>query len=155
MDILLYIVAFILVVVGIGGSILPAIPGPPLAYLAVWLAHWSSYKEYSPSFLIWSGLFMLVVSLLDHILPPMITKKTGGSNYATAGSVIGMIAGIFLTPIGMLFGMLLGAFVGEWIFARQSAGSALKAAFGAFTGFLLGTGLKLLFCFYILYRLIF
>lgn len=149
------VLAFVCVVIGIAGSILPAIPGPPIAYVGLWLAHWSSNQEYSTPFLIWTGIAMIVVSVMDNILPPYITQKTGGSKYATIGSIIGMIAGIFLTPIGMLLGMLIGAFVGELVFAKNDANTAFKAALGAFTGFLLGTGIKLLFCFFVLYHLIF
>lgn len=154
MDIVLMVLAFLCVVIGIAGSVLPALPGPPLAYLALWLAHWSSYQEYSYPFLIWTGVAMLIVSVIDNILPPYITKKTGGSKYATIGSIIGMLAGLFFTAIGMLVGMLVGAFIGELVFAKNGKGQAFKAALGALTGFLLGTGIKLLFCFYVLYTLI-
>jgi uncharacterized protein YqgC (DUF456 family) len=141
--------------IGAAGSILPAIPGPPVAYLGLWLAQWSKYDDFSTPFLIWMGVIMLIVTIIDNVLPPYITQKSGGSRYATIGSIIGMIVGIFFTAIGMLFGMLLGAFIGELLFARKGANSALRASIGAFTGFLLGTGAKLLYCFYLLYRIIF
>lgn len=65
-----------------------------------------------------------------------------------------MILGMIFTPIGMLLGMLLGAFLGEIMYAKRSGYMALKAAMGTFLGFLLGTGLKLLLCFYVLYELV-
>ncbi len=155
MDIILIILAFLCVIIGVAGSILPALPGPPVAYLGLWLAQWSSYNEYSTPFLIWTGVAMVIVSVIDNILPPYITQKTGGSKYATIGSVVGMVVGIFFTAIGMLLGMLIGAFVGELLFAKNGATNAFKAALGAFAGFLAGTGIKLLYCFFILYSLIF
>ena len=97
---------------------------------------------------------MMIVTVFDYLLPPYITKNSGGSRYATIGSVVGMIAGIFLTPVGMLLGMLLGAFISELVFARQSSGKAIKAALGAFAGFLLGTGLKLIYCFFLLFAVV-
>lgn len=154
MDILLIVFAFLCVLIGIAGSILPAIPGPPIAYLGLWLAQWSSYCHFSTSFLVWTGVCMIVVSVVDNVLPPYITQKTGGSRYATIGSIIGMIAGLFFTAVGMLLGMLLGAFIGELLFARNGAEKAIKAALGAFLGFLLSTGIKLLYCFYLLYAII-
>jgi len=154
MDIILIIFAFICVIVGVIGSILPALPGPPVAYLGLWLAHWSSYQNYSTPFLIWTGVAMIIVSVADNILTPYITQKTGGSKYATIGSIIGMLLGLFLNIGGLLVGVLLGAFIGELVFAKNGTQKAIKAAFGAFLGFLLGTGIKLLFCFYILYCLI-
>jgi len=155
MDIVLIVLAFICVLISIAGSILPALPGPSLAFIGLCLAQGSSYREFSTSFLIATGVAMLVIGLLDYLLPPMITKHTGGSRYATIGSIIGMLAGIFLAPLGIITGMLLGAFIGELIFARQGAVNAFKAALGAFTGFVLSTGIKLLYCFFILYHLIF
>ena len=96
----------------------------------------------------------LAVFLADYFLPPLIVKKLGGSKAATWGSIIGMILGMIFTPIGMLLGMLLGAFLGEIMYAKRSGYMALKAAMVTFLGFLLGTGLKLLLCFYVLYELV-
>jgi len=155
MDIVLIILAFVCIVIGVAGSVLPVLPGPPVAYLGLWLAQWSSYCDFSTSFLIWTGIAMFIVSVLDNILPAYITQKTGGSKYATIGTIVGMLVGIFLTPVGMFLGMLLGAFIGELLFAKQDAGTALKAAFGAFVGFLLGTGIKIFYCFFLMYNIIF
>lgn len=154
MDILLIIVAFLCLLFGIIGSIVPMLPGPPIAYVGLWLAQWSRFCDFSPTFLVVTGLLMVLITVIDNVLPPYITNKTGGSRYATIGSIIGMLAGIFFTAVGMLAGMLLGAFIGEWLFARRGAGSALKAALGAFVGFLLGTGMKLIYCFYLIVAII-
>lgn len=155
MDILLITLAVLCILIGAAGSILPAIPGPPVAYLGLWLAQWSKYADFSTPFLLWMGVLMAVITVFDNVLPPYITQKSGGSRYATIGSIIGMLVGLFFTAIGVLFGMLLGAFVGEWLFARKGADRALRASIGAFAGFLLGTGAKLLYCFYLLYRIVF
>ena len=150
MEIVLIILAVICFIVGIAGSILPALPGPPVSYLGVWLLQWSGYVHYSTSFLIATGIVLIVISVTDYFLPPLITKKTGGSKFAAIGSAIGLVVGIFLTPIGMILAMLAGAFIGELVFARQKAGNALKASLGAFAGFLLGAGMKLLYCFFLM-----
>lgn len=154
MDIFLIISAFLVLVIAIVGSIVPAMPGVPLAYLSLWLGRWSGYAPFDNTFMWIMAGVTIAVFLADYFLPPLIVKKTGGSKAATWGSVIGMILGMIFTPIGMLLGMLLGAFIGEIVYAKKSGGDALKAAMGTFIGFLLGTGLKLLLCFYILYRLI-
>ncbi len=150
MEILLLILAIICFIVGIAGSILPALPGPPLSYAGLWLIQWSEFVHFSTAFLIGTGIVMLIISVIDYFLPPLITKTTGGSKYATIGSIVGMIAGMFLTPIGMIMGMILGAFIGEFIFAKQTAGDAFKAAMGALGGFIIGTGMKLLYCFFVM-----
>lgn len=154
MDIFLFISAFLVLLLGMVGSIIPAMPGVPLAYLSLWLGRWSGYTPFSNRFMWIMAGVTLVVFLADYFLPPLIVKRSGGSKAATWGSIIGMVAGLIFTPVGMLLGMLLGAFLGELWYAKKSGGEALKAAMGTFIGFLLGTGLKLLLCFYVLYQLI-
>lgn len=154
MGILLIVSAFLILLLGIIGSIVPAVPGLVFAYLSLWMAKWSGFAEFSSNFM-WIMLIIgMVIFVLDYFLPPLIVKKAGGSKYATWGSVIGMLIGIVFTSIGMIAGMFLGAFIGELIYTEKSAEASLKAALGAFVGFLLGTGMKLLYCFYILYKII-
>lgn len=154
MDTFLFLSAFLILLLGMVGSIVPAMPGVPLAYLSLWLGRWSGYTPFSNTFMWIMAGVTLVVFLADYFLPPLIVKRSGGSKAATWGSIIGMVAGLIFTPVGMLLGMLLGAFLGELWYAKKSGGEALMAAMGTFVGFLLGTGLKLLLCFYILYELI-
>lgn len=154
MDIFLIILAFIVLLLAIIGSVVPALPGVPLAYLSLWLGRWSGYTPFDNRFMWIMAGVTLIVFLADYFLPPLILKRTGGSKAAVWGSIIGMVAGMIFTPIGMLLGMLLGAFLGEVFYAGKSGSTAMKAALGAFIGFLVGTGLKLLLCFYVLYKLI-
>lgn len=154
MDIFLIILAFVTLLIALVGSIVPALPGVPLAYLSLWLGRWSEYTPFGDTFMWIMAGVTLAVFLADYFLPPLIVKKLGGSKAATWGSIIGMILGMIFTPIGMLLGMLLGAFLGEIMYAKRSGYMALKAAMGTFLGFLLGTGLKLLLCFYVLYELV-
>lgn len=154
MDTFLFISAFLVLLLAMVGSIVPAMPGVPLAYLSLWLGRWSGYTPFSNTFMWIMAGVTLVVFLADYFLPPLIVKRSGGSKAAMWGSIIGMLIGLIFTPIGMLLGMLLGAFLGEVIHAQKSGYVALKAAMGTFVGFLLGTGLKLLLCFYVLYQLI-
>lgn len=151
---LLIILAVLCALLAIAGSVLPALPGPMLAYAALLLAQWSGYADFSNPFLWVMAAITAAVFVLDYFLPSLITRKMGGSKYASTGAFIGMVLGIFLTPVGMMLGMLIGAFVGELIFAGESGSHSLKAAFGAFIGFLIGTGVKLALCGYILYAII-
>jgi len=82
---------------------------------------------------------------MDYILPSIMTKKFGGSNAASIGSFVGILAGIFFfPPWGMIIGPFLGAFTGELIHSRADGKKALKAASGAFLAFITGTGAKLI-----------
>ncbi|MDE6500044.1 MAG: DUF456 domain-containing protein [Rikenella sp.] len=154
MDTFLFVSSFLVLVVGMIGSIVPALPGVPLAYLSLWLGRWSGYTPFTDRFMWIMAGVSLVVFLADYFLPPLILKKFGGSKAATWGAIIGMLLGVIFTQIGMIIGMIVGAFLGELLCARKSETEALRAAFGSFLGFLLGTGLKLMLCFYVLYELI-
>jgi uncharacterized protein YqgC (DUF456 family) len=136
-----------LLLASLAGCLLPILPGPPLAYLALLLRHFFTMPDggYSTILLVVLGIAMLVVSALDYLLPGWLIRKTGGSQYGSRGAMVGMIAGIFLTPIGMLLGMFLGAFIGEWLYNRN-IGASFKMTIYSFIGFLLSTGIKFIYC---------
>ena len=65
--------------------------------------------------LIWLAI-VIVVAIVGYIIPSYTTKLTGGSKYASRGAIIGLIAGLFIPPVGMILGSLLGAFLADFIF---------------------------------------
>ena len=75
-----------------------------------------------------------------------MTDKIGGSKAATWGSTIGLVIGLFLGPAGIIAGPFLGALTGELIHSGGDFGVSIKAAWGAFLGFLTGTLLKFVYC---------
>ena len=135
-------------IVGIAGSILPGLPGTPVSWIGMLILYiWgngvnAAGSPMSLGTLIAWGIVVAVVSVVDYVVPMYLTRATGGSKYAEKGALIGLVAGMFLTPIGMIAGSFLGAFIAELSFAKKNAASALKAAFGSFLGFMLGTGIK-------------
>jgi uncharacterized protein YqgC (DUF456 family) len=84
-----------------------------------------------------------VVTVIDYVVPAWFTKLTGGSKAGGWGAIIGLFAGLLYPPVGMILGSLLGAFAAELLFAKKDTATSLKSAFGAFLGFLSGTGIKL------------
>lgn len=138
----LEVFAVILGFLGVIGSVAPAMPGPPLSWVGLLLIYFAGGCT-STALFIWLGVTTLV-TLFDYLFPAWIAKATGGHKEASWGAVIGMIAGIFFTPIGMLAGALAGAFIGEYFFAKNDEKGSVKAALGAFLGFVLGTGAKLI-----------
>ena len=145
MDTFWLVLGIIMMLVGILGSILPLLPGPPLAYLALLVQQLRSDTPFTAEFLwLWAGI-TVVVTALDYIVPIYGTRKYGGSKYGVWGSTIGLIAGFWLGPLGIIIGPFVGAFVGELIASNDSE-HALRAAWGSFVGFLFGTLLKLVVC---------
>lgn len=145
---ILKIIAVVLAIAGIVGSILPALPGPPLGWvgmLCVFLSKAGADASGEPMtltcLLVWL-VITVVVTMLDYIVPAYMTKATGGHKAASRGAEIGLIIGIFFTPVGMLLGSLLGAFIGEFVFADSGVWTSFKATIGTFLGFIAGTVMK-------------
>jgi uncharacterized protein YqgC (DUF456 family) len=144
MDYFLIIVGILFALTGILGCFLPFLPGPPLNYIALLLLHFTSIHQFTTKFLVIWAIIAAVVVLLDYLIPVWGTKKFGGSKQGVWGSVIGLVAGLFIfPPFGIIIFPFAGAVVGELI-AGKDTGSALKAGFGSFIGFLTGTILKLI-----------
>ena len=147
MDIILVILGLICCIVGLFGSFLPALPGPPISWLGLLLLYFTSFVQMNYWVLGITFLLMIVISILDYTIPAKGTKKFGGTKYGVWGTNIGLIIGLFFPPIGFIIGLFLGAFIGELIYNSQDKKGALKAAFGAFLGFLVSSFLKFMMCF--------
>ena len=144
MEIILVILAFVLLAAGILGSFIPILPGPPLSYIGLLILQWSGHGGFSTAFLLaWAGI-TIVVTVMDYLLPSLMTRQFGGSRAAAIGSFLGLLAGIFLfPPWGIIVGPFLGAFTGELLYNRANGARAFKVALGSFLAFIVGSGVKL------------
>ena len=144
MEIIIIIIGVILLILGLAGCILPVLPGPVLAYLALVLLMFLPEEPFTINFLIIWALITALVTLLDYVVPIYGTKKLGGSRSGINGSVVGVVVGfIFLGPLGLIIGPLIGAYLGELIAGKQNR-VALRSALGSFLGFLAGTFIKII-----------
>ncbi len=148
MDVVLIILGALCLLVGLVGCILPILPGVPLSYVGLWLLHATDKVQFSWRFLIIWGIVTTVVQILDAVVPVWGTKVMGGSKAGVWGSTIGLIAGLFFGPWGIVLGPFIGAVAGEILANRTENGmsfdQALKAGAGSFVGLMTGTVLKLI-----------
>ena len=145
MDILWMVVGGLLMIAGLIGCVLPFIPGPPLCFIGLWLQQLRDVPPFSSRFLwIWAGVTVVVI-VLEYVIPVYGTKRFGGSKAGMWGCMIGMVAGFWLGPFGIIIGPFIGALIGELIYNSNSQ-HALKAALGSFVGFLFGTIVKVAVC---------
>jgi len=148
MTIFLIILSVLMLILGLLGSVVPGLPGPPLSWLGLLLMHLSDKADYSPTLLIGTAAAATVITILDYIVPSWSTKRHGGSKAGVWGCNIGLVISIVGLPfgptglLGVIFWPFVGALAGEFISGKKS-GEAFRAAWGAFLGFLTGTGLKL------------
>lgn len=146
MEIVLIIGAFLLMLIAIGGSILPVIPGGPLlGWVGFVLFYLIDGVPTEWWFLTITFIVALIITILDYVIPIYGTKKFGGSNYGAFGAALGLLAGFFFPPIGILIGPFVGAFVE--IIKNSNTKTAFKSAVGSFLGFLVSTVMKIFICF--------
>jgi len=142
----LIILGLLIALIGLAGSILPVLPGPPLSYAAlIVLSLAKKWEPFTMTFLIVMGLLMIAVTLVDYVFPAIGAKRYGASKAGVWCSVIGMLVGIFfIPPWGMFVGAFAGAVIGELAFGKGKRG-AWRAGWGVFIGTMMGTGFKLAF----------
>ena len=140
--IIVLLIAVLLSLTGIVGAIAPALPGPPLSFASLLMVYFTCPGTISTELLIWMLVLTIIVSVLDYVAPIWLTKVGGGSKAAIWGSTLGLIAGLFFMPIGLIVGPLAGAFFGEMT-NNSSVGKATRVALMSFVSFLLTTGAKL------------
>ncbi|GMN11530.1 DUF456 domain-containing protein [Croceitalea sp. MTPC9] len=146
MDIVLLVIGFILMLIGILGSFLPVLPGPPISWVGLLLLYLTNAVPDNWWLLGITLFFALLITIMDYIIPAMGTKKFGGSKAGMWGTIIGLLVAIIfpvLGPFGIIIWPFVGALVGE-LANKADQKSALKAAFGSFLGFLTGTFMKFL-----------
>jgi uncharacterized protein len=140
-DIWILIAVMVLSLAGIIGCIAPGLPGPPLNYAALLLVQYQ-YKPFTTTFIIIWTVIIVLTAVMDYFVPVWFAKKYGASKYGVWGSIVGMVVGIFFTPVGMVLGMLIGAIVGEMMGGSDSV-TAVKSGIATFFGTMLSIGLKL------------
>jgi uncharacterized protein YqgC (DUF456 family) len=141
--VLLWVLALVIVAIGLAGLILPALPGAPLVFAGLFLAAWAENFAYvGLRTLLILGFLALLVSGVDWWAAMYGTKRFGASNRAVVGALIGSIVGVFLGFPGILFCPFIGAVIGE-LSARRGLHDAARAGVGATIGLVLGAALKL------------
>jgi uncharacterized protein YqgC (DUF456 family) len=145
METIIIILGALSIIAGLLGSFLPVLPGPPISYVGLLLLQLTATPPFTLSFLIIWALIVIAIMVLDNVVPAWGARKYGGSPFGVWGSILGLIAGFFFPPLGIIIGPIVGAFVGEMVGGKTSD-QALRAAWGSFVGFLAGTLMKVIAC---------
>lgn len=144
---LLWLISAFLVVAGLAGVVLPAIPGAPLIFAGLVLAAWAEDFTYVGFWTLAAvGLLALISYAVDFWATMFGAKRFGASKRAVIGALVGMLIGIFLGFVGVLFGPFIGAVIGE-LSLRGNLQQATRAGIGATIGVVLGAALKLALAF--------
>ena len=150
----IFIIAFVLLFLGLLGSMIPGLPGPPFSYVGILLIHFFTGSQFSTSFLLTWAVIVILVFLLDYFMQVWGVKKFGGGRKAILGTFLGLFIGLLFQPIGLFVGPFIGAFIGALLEVQNDI-RALKVAIGSFIGFVTGTILKLVVSSVLLYYAIY
>ena len=138
-----YVLAGLLILVGIAGTVLPALPGLPLVFAGMLLAAWAGdFQQVGWVPLVVLGLLTVLSIGIDFLATAVGAKRVGASKLAIAGAMIGTFAGLFFGPIGLFTGPFVGALGGELIHGREVR-KAAHVGFGTWLGIVFGVVLKI------------
>ena len=143
MTALLLLLGGVLVLVGLAGTILPALPGTPLVFVGLLVAAWAEgFEKVGWITLTILALLMILSFVIEIMATSMGAKRVGASWKAMLGAAVGTIVGLFFGIPGLLLGPFVGAVLGEYIALRDWK-QAGKIGFGAWLGLLVGTAAKI------------
>jgi uncharacterized protein len=143
MSVLIWILAVLLIVAGIAGLVLPALPGPALLFAGLLVAAWAEgFMHVGTTTLVVLGVMAAIASLADFVAGAFGARRYGASPRSIAGAAVGAVVGLFFGLPGLLLGPFAGALLGE-LSARRDLLAAGRAGLGATIGFILGTAAKL------------
>jgi hypothetical protein len=143
MTVLLWLLVVVLVVVGIAGTVLPALPGVTLVFAGLLLAAWvDGFEKVGWLPLVVLGLLTALSFIVDFAATALGAKRVGATRLAVVGAFVGTVAGFFLGLPGLILGPFVGATVGELI-SNRDLGRAGKVGLGTWVGMVFGTAAKL------------
>ncbi len=139
----LFGLAVVLVLVGLAGTVLPILPGPPLVFGGLLLAAWTDgFGRVGWLTLSVLGSLTLLTLLIDLLAASWGTKRLRASPHAAIGAILGSVFGLIAGFTGLIVGPFIGAVAGEY-WARRDLRRAGKVGLGAWLGLVLGGAAKL------------
>jgi len=142
-----------LIVVGLAGTVLPALPGTVLVLAGVLLGAWiDDFTRVPVWVVVVCGVLAVLAWATDFVAAMLGVKRVAASGWALAGATAGTLAGVFTGFIGLVFLPLAGAMAGEWWAQQRKAARtshsddakrALEVGVATWLGLMIGTAVKL------------
>ncbi|KAF1688096.1 hypothetical protein B1992_01340 [Pseudoxanthomonas broegbernensis] len=142
-----YVLAALLILAGLAGVVLPALPGLPLMFGGMLLAAWAGgFERIGALALAALGALTLLSVAVDLLATALGARRVGAGPLAVWGAALGTLAGLGFRPLGLLLGPFVGALAGELWHSRALLRAA-HVGLATWLGLLLGTVLKLALAF--------
>jgi uncharacterized protein len=146
-DIVLWVLSVALIVAGVAGTVLPALPGTLFVLAGIVLGAWiDDFTRVGWGVLAVVGVLAVLAWVLDYVAGLLGARKAGASRHALIGAALGTLAGIFMGLVGVLFMPLVGAAIGEYL-ARQDHQRAVKVGVATWLGIMAGLVSKVVIAF--------
>lgn len=139
------VVAIVLMLVGVAGTVIPLLPGIPIIFVAIAAYGWyEGFQVINAQYLvILAGLTVLSI-FVDYLSSTMGASYFGSSKYGVWGAFLGTLIGLFVfPPLGIFIGPWLGAALGEYA-AKKDWSQAFKAGIGTVIGLFSGIVVNLI-----------
>jgi uncharacterized protein YqgC (DUF456 family) len=147
MTIVLWTLAVAMVIVGVIGVVMPALPGHMLIFAGLVVGAWANgFMRVGTWTLTVIGLIALASYGVDFIAVALGAKRLGASPRAMTGAALGTLAGLVFGLPGVIVGPFVGAVIGE-LTAHRDFGKAGRAGVAAWIGFAIGTAIKVALAF--------
>jgi uncharacterized protein YqgC (DUF456 family) len=146
-DTLLWVLSAALIVLGVAGTVLPALPGTALVLAGIILGAWiDDFVHVSVGTLVVITVLAALAWVLDYVAGLLGARRAGASTQALVGAAIGTVAGLFMGLVGVLFMPLIGAAIGEYL-AQRDERRALKVGVATWLGMMIGLIAKVVIAF--------
>jgi uncharacterized protein YqgC (DUF456 family) len=142
MSVLLWILAVVLILIGLIGVVVPALPGTVLVFGGLVLAAWADdFNRVGIASLVVIGLIGAASYGVDFVAAALGAQRLGASKRAMVGAGLGTVLGLFLGLPGIIVGPFIGAVLGELTLNRDWK-QAGRAGLAAWIGFAIGIAVK-------------
>ena len=147
MSVLLWVLCIVMVIIGLAGIVMPALPGHMLIFGGLVVGAWADgFTRVGVWTLVIVGLIALASYGVDIVAVALGARRLGASPRAMTGAALGTLAGLFFGLPGVIVGPFVGAVIGE-LTTHRDFGKAGKAGVAAWIGFAIGTATKVAIAF--------
>jgi uncharacterized protein len=142
-----WILSVLLIVVGLAGTVLPALPGTVLILAGIALGAWiGDFQEVSAWVVGVTALLTVLSFVLDYAAGLMGARRVQASKQAIVGAALGTVGGLAMGIVGVLFMPLVGAAIGEYV-AHSNHKNAVKVGVATWLGTMVGIVAKVVIAF--------
>ena len=145
-QLVLYVLSALMIFLGLLGTVLPMLPGLPLAFLGMLLAAWAGdFGEISVFTVIVLGVLTVASLVVDLLASAWGAKRAGASKTAMLGAGLGGLVGMMLFNLpGLIIGPFVGAMAAELVKGKplkQAGKIGVATWIGMTVGMVLNIGL--------------